>query len=142
MLASVELALSICRSIIEARGGRLWAEANESQGAVFQFLMPRQLRNASGYLAFAFWRDPAIGEPDDQQRNLSQRERKPLPLHRFAAGMPTNIAASKILAKWFRRKMWNLVNSSTNFGWINGPVTVTYRPRRMISSQTVSETAT
>ncbi|MEA2791026.1 MAG: hypothetical protein QOG73_3432, partial [Acetobacteraceae bacterium] len=37
------MGLSICRSIIEAHGGRLWAEANEQQGAIFQFLMPAQL---------------------------------------------------------------------------------------------------
>jgi C4-dicarboxylate-specific signal transduction histidine kinase len=34
------MGLSICRSIIEAHGGQLWAEANEPRGAVFQFLMP------------------------------------------------------------------------------------------------------
>jgi C4-dicarboxylate-specific signal transduction histidine kinase len=34
------MGLSICRSIIEAHGGRLWAEANEPRGAVFQFLTP------------------------------------------------------------------------------------------------------
>ena len=34
------LGLSICRSIIEAHGGRLWASANEPQGAVFQFTLP------------------------------------------------------------------------------------------------------
>jgi K+-sensing histidine kinase KdpD len=33
--------LSICRSIIEAHGGRLWASANEPQGAVFQFTLTR-----------------------------------------------------------------------------------------------------
>jgi PAS domain S-box-containing protein len=36
------LGLSICRSIIEAHGGRLWACANVPRGAVFQFTMPAQ----------------------------------------------------------------------------------------------------
>jgi PAS domain S-box-containing protein len=36
------MGLSICRSIIEAHGGRLWAEANEPRGTTFQFLMPTQ----------------------------------------------------------------------------------------------------
>ena len=34
------MGLSICRSIIEAHGGRLWATANEPCGAIFQFTMP------------------------------------------------------------------------------------------------------
>jgi len=37
----VGMGLSICRSIIDAHGGRLWAEANEPRGAVFQFTLPR-----------------------------------------------------------------------------------------------------
>jgi PAS domain S-box-containing protein len=34
------MGLSICRSIIDAHGGRLWAEANEHRGALFQFTLP------------------------------------------------------------------------------------------------------
>jgi C4-dicarboxylate-specific signal transduction histidine kinase len=34
------MGLPICRSIIEAHGGRLWASPNEPQGAVFQFTLP------------------------------------------------------------------------------------------------------
>ena len=34
------MGLSICRSIIDAHGGRLWAEPNEPRGAVFQFTLP------------------------------------------------------------------------------------------------------
>jgi C4-dicarboxylate-specific signal transduction histidine kinase len=38
--SGVGMGLSICRSIIDAHGGRLWTEANEPRGAVFQFTLP------------------------------------------------------------------------------------------------------
>ena len=36
----VGMGLSICRSIINAHGGRLWAEVNEPRGTIFQFTLP------------------------------------------------------------------------------------------------------
>ena len=38
--SGVGMGLSICRSIIDAHGGRLWAARNEPRGAVFQFTVP------------------------------------------------------------------------------------------------------
>jgi PAS domain S-box-containing protein len=35
------MGLSICRSIMDAHGGKLWVEANEPRGAVFQFTLPK-----------------------------------------------------------------------------------------------------
>jgi PAS domain S-box-containing protein len=34
------MGLAICQSIIDAHGGKLWAEANEPRGAVFHFTLP------------------------------------------------------------------------------------------------------
>jgi len=34
------MGLAICRSIVEAHGGRMWAGVSEHQGAVFQFTLP------------------------------------------------------------------------------------------------------
>jgi C4-dicarboxylate-specific signal transduction histidine kinase len=40
------MGLSICRSIIDAHGGRLWADANEPRGAAFQFTLPGSERSS------------------------------------------------------------------------------------------------
>jgi K+-sensing histidine kinase KdpD len=34
------MGLSICRSIIDAHGGQLWATTCEPRGALFQFTIP------------------------------------------------------------------------------------------------------
>jgi C4-dicarboxylate-specific signal transduction histidine kinase len=41
------MGLSICRSIVEAHGGRVWATANQPRGAVFQFTLPREEETAA-----------------------------------------------------------------------------------------------
>ena len=43
--SGVGMGLSICRSIIAAHGGRLWAEANKPKGAVFWFTLPADNSN-------------------------------------------------------------------------------------------------
>jgi signal transduction histidine kinase len=44
--SGVGMGLSICRSIIDAHGGRLWVDANKPRGAIFQFTLPARNRNS------------------------------------------------------------------------------------------------
>jgi signal transduction histidine kinase len=41
------LGLSICRSIVEAHNGQLWASSNVPRGAIFRFITPAQPAAAS-----------------------------------------------------------------------------------------------
>jgi signal transduction histidine kinase len=44
--SGVGMGLSICHSIIDAHGGRLWAGVNEPRGAAFQFTLPSPERSS------------------------------------------------------------------------------------------------
>jgi signal transduction histidine kinase len=48
--SGIGMGLSICRSIIDAHGGRLWADANEPRGAAFKFTLPGAERELTSLL--------------------------------------------------------------------------------------------
>jgi len=49
------MGLVICRSIIEAHGGQLWAAACKPQGALFQFTIPISPGAASWSGDVGYW---------------------------------------------------------------------------------------
>jgi K+-sensing histidine kinase KdpD len=59
--SGVGMGLSICRSIIHAHGGRLWADANTPPGAVFRFTLP----GVDNELTNSFHPAPLIREPHE-----------------------------------------------------------------------------
>jgi signal transduction histidine kinase len=59
--SGVGMGLSICRSIIDAHGGRLWADANEPTGAIFQFTVPSAEKELTTSLQVAH----QIGKPHE-----------------------------------------------------------------------------
>ena len=64
--SGIGMGLSICRSIIAAHGGRLWAEANRPRGTIFQFTLPAgQRRFMSSLHAASRIRGPNEGTVRD-----------------------------------------------------------------------------
>ena len=47
------IGLSICRSIVEAHGGRVWADRNTGPGMTFQFTISSRMENALSSPVFA-----------------------------------------------------------------------------------------
>ena len=45
--AGMGMGLSICRSIIENHGGRIWVSPGVNRGSIFQFELPTKSNNAS-----------------------------------------------------------------------------------------------
>jgi PAS domain S-box-containing protein len=79
----VGIGLSICRSIIDAHGGRLWVEKNQPRGAVFQFTVPsvaNELRGAPGPPEDsgpgAAHRPASAGSPEPHPAVLRSRRRR------------------------------------------------------------------
>jgi len=46
--SGVGMGLSVCRSIIDSHGGRLWVAPNKPDGAVFQFMLLADNANSAG----------------------------------------------------------------------------------------------
>jgi signal transduction histidine kinase len=71
------MGLSICRSIVEAHGGRLWWSANEPRGAVFHFTL--RLGRDEAVPGEHAGQVPLVGgRSQAAKRNRSRRQRIPM----------------------------------------------------------------
>ncbi|WP_330873334.1 ATP-binding protein [Dissulfurimicrobium hydrothermale] len=52
------MGLTICRAIVNAHGGRIWAENRPGGGAVFKFTLPIEGK-------------PSMPEPEEEMRNVA-----------------------------------------------------------------------
>ena len=74
----VGIGLSICRSIIDAHGGRLWIEANKPRGARFQFTVPSVVSELRNSRAPHQTREPHAGSaPDPAHQSVSVSNPRP-----------------------------------------------------------------
>ena len=51
-LGGTGLGLSIVKHIIQAQGGRVWAESEFGQGSTFYFIPPKEKKSSQRYLKF------------------------------------------------------------------------------------------
>jgi PAS domain S-box-containing protein len=77
--SGVGMGLSICRSIIDVHGGRLWADVNEPRGAAFQFTLPSAKEEVKNSLQAAHQtREPHEDTASDASHQLAYEGNKRL----------------------------------------------------------------
>ena len=75
--ASTGLGLSICKEIISAHKGKLWAANNPTGGSIFSFLLPVEQDIRSAYKTLLNKQDKPIGFAKQQfleQKNNHKKE--------------------------------------------------------------------